>query len=131
MPPRTVVIRALAYVALVFAAGFALGTLRVLLLVPRVGERNAELLEMPLMFVVVVLAARFVVRRFPAARRSAYAVSGILALTLLLALEFSLVLGVRGLTIAEYFASRDPVSGGTYAIMLVVFAAMPWLLGKR
>lgn len=124
-------VRALAYFAIVFAAGFALGTVRVLLLVPRIGERNAELLEAPLMLVVIVFAARFVVRRFPAERRSALAASGAIALAVLLAFEFTLVLGLQGLTLEVYLASRDAVSGSVYAIMLIVFAAMPWLLGER
>lgn len=37
------------------------------------------------------------------------------------------VLWLRGLTIAEYFASRDPVAGTVYTVMLVVFAVMPLL----
>jgi Zn-dependent membrane protease YugP len=53
----------LAYFAVVFTAGFALGSIRVPLLVPRLGERTAELIEMPFMFVAVVFAARWVITR--------------------------------------------------------------------
>jgi hypothetical protein len=53
----------LAYFALVFGAGFVLGAVRVSFLVPRFGERISELSEMPLMFAVIVIAARFVMRR--------------------------------------------------------------------
>ena len=53
----------LLYFTLVFVAGFILGTTRVLLLVPQVGERNAELIEMPLMLVVIYFSARFIVRK--------------------------------------------------------------------
>jgi type II secretory pathway component PulF len=55
---------ALLYFALVLGTGFVLGTIRVPFLVPRLGERYAELLEMPFLFVAIVLAARFIVRRF-------------------------------------------------------------------
>ena len=58
---------AVLYFALVLGTGFALGTIRVPFLVPRPGERYAELLEMPFMFVAIVLAARYVVRRIEAA----------------------------------------------------------------
>lgn len=53
-----------AYFALVFGAGFVLGSIRVPILVPRLGERMAELIEMPFMFVVVLCSARFIIRRF-------------------------------------------------------------------
>jgi hypothetical protein len=51
------------YFALVFGAGFVVGFARVLWLVPRVGEPAAELLEAPLMLVVIIVAARWVVRK--------------------------------------------------------------------
>jgi len=41
------------------------------------------------------------------------------------------VLALHGLTLREYFATRDPVSGTVCVAMLVVFAAMPSLLGRR
>lgn len=122
----------LAYFALAFAAGFLLGTIRVLAIAPRVGERAAELLEAPPMLVVVVAAARFVVRRFvPQAPLAARVAVGALGLTLLLAVEFTVVLSLRGLSLAEYFASRDPVSGTVYVALLAAFAAMPALAGRR
>jgi len=81
------------YFALVFAAGFALGVVRVGWLVARIGERNAELLEMPLMLVVVFLAARWVVRRFRLPQAAGPRLgAGILALALLLACELTVVL---------------------------------------
>ena len=55
---------AVAYFALVLGTGFVLGTIRVPFLVPGLGERYAELLEMPILLVVVVMATRYVVRRF-------------------------------------------------------------------
>lgn len=117
------------YFSLVFGAGFLLGTIRTLWVVPRAGVRKAELMEMPIMLLVIILAARWAVARFslptiPATRLSA----GFLALCLLLVAEFAFALCLRRLTIREYFAGRDPVVGGVYAAMLVVFAVMPLLV---
>jgi len=120
------------YFALVFAAGFVLGTIRVLWVVPRFGEKTAELMEAPIMLVVTILAARWTVNRFampPVPWRRLG--TGFIALGILLAAEFTMVLKVRGLTISEYFASQDPVSGTVYAVLLGVFAAMPLLVVRR
>ena len=51
------------YFALVFGAGFVLGPMRILWVVPRFGVRMAELLETPIMLVVTIFAARWIVRR--------------------------------------------------------------------
>lgn len=116
----------LCYFALTFGAGFLLGPLRILLLVPRVGARAAELAELPVMIVVMWLAARWTIRRFhvPSSTASRLAM-GVLAFTLLLAAEFLLVLPLRGLTPEQYFATRDPVSGVAYYASLVLLALMP------
>jgi hypothetical protein len=55
---------------------------------------------------------------------------GLVALALLLAMEFGLVLILRGLTVREYFAIRDPVSGFVYALSLVLFALLPLLVSR-
>ncbi len=117
---------ALHYFACVFGAGFVLGVVRVPLLVPRQGERWAELLEMPLMAAVIVVAARWVVRRHVLPPRAAVRLGvGSGALALLLAAEAGLAILLQGGTLAGYIASRDPVSGTVYALMLVVFGLMP------
>jgi len=46
------------YFVFVFGAGFVLGTIRTLWVVPHVGTRMAELVEAPLMIVVTIMAAR-------------------------------------------------------------------------
>jgi TRAP-type C4-dicarboxylate transport system permease small subunit len=121
----------LTYFALVFAAGFLMGAIRVPFLVPRLGPRAAELLEMPVMLIVIVYAARFIVGRYalPATARVRLG-AGALALGLLVAAEFLLALGLQGLSATQYVASRDPISGSVYVAMLIVFAVMPFLLAR-
>jgi len=119
----------LLYFALVFGAGFVLGPVRLLWAVPRFGVRTAELMEMPIMLVVTIVAARWVIRRLgvPPTVRSRLGM-GCTALGLLLLAEFGLVLRLRGLSIQEYLASRDPVSGTAYYAMLGVVAIMPLVM---
>ena len=119
------------YFALVFAAGFVLGAIRTLWITPRFGARKAELMESPIMFVVTVLAARWVALRLelPPAPATRLGV-GLVALGLLLVTEFTVVLRLRRLTIADYFASRGPVSGTVYVVLLAVFAVMPLLVAR-
>lgn len=121
---------ALAYCAIVFAAGFLLGTVRVLWVVPRVGERWAELAETPVMVAASWLAARGLFRGSGLSRGEAVG-AGVLALGALVAVEVAVVLRVRGLSWTEYLASRDPVSGTVYLLALLAFAAMPALVLAR
>jgi hypothetical protein len=118
------------YFVAVFGAGFVLGFFRVLLLVPRLGVRAAELIEMPVMIVAIVLAARWVVLYLggTSVRRSPLRV-GILALCLLVAVEIGLG-SLRGSTLSDYIAARDPVSGTTYFLALALFAWMPVLVAR-
>lgn len=123
---------ALLYFSLVFAAGFALGPIRLFWAVPRFGTRTAELMELPIMLAVTVLAARWVIGKLkvppePSARLR----MGGIAFVLMLVAEFAFVLRLRNLSISEYLATRDPVSGTAYYMMLLVFALMPLLVARR
>jgi hypothetical protein len=88
---------ALAYALTVFAAGFVLGTLRVLWLAPAVGELAAVAMELPVILAASWVAAGAVLRRWPVDRRLAM---GALALAVLLACEAGLAVllgdGLRG-----------------------------------
>jgi hypothetical protein len=121
----------LLYFALVFAVGFVLGTIRVLWLVPRMGQRAAELLEMPIMLMVVFLAGRWVVRKLalPPDARSRLTM-GMVAAALLLLVELTVVLRVQGMTFADYVAKRDPVAATAYYLSLAFFALLPLLLAR-
>jgi hypothetical protein len=119
----------LRYFVLVFGAGFLLALIRIPLLLPRVGERWAELIEMPFMLVVIVFAARHAVRRAPLRSTGPAVAAGGLALSLLLAAE--ILVGVvfgDATSLSDYVARRDPVAGSAYLAMLAVFAAMPALV---
>jgi type IV secretory pathway TrbD component len=79
--------------------------------------------------VVMILAPRWTVLRLavPSASSTRLGMGGI-ALILMLVAEFGFMLWLRGLSIREYLATRDPVSGTVYYAMLVVFSAMPLLV---
>lgn len=51
---------------------FVLGVFRVVWVVPQLGERTAELIEMPLMLAASYFAACFITQRFKASRRVEY-----------------------------------------------------------
>jgi len=127
--PASALRAGLVYFALVFAAGFVLGAIRVPLLEPRFGERAAQLIEMPIMLAVVYLAAGRVVRRGVAGERW-LAVGGV-ALGLLVAAELLLVVALSEEGLAADLAGRDPVAGAAYLVSLVLFALMPWWRARR
>lgn len=120
------------YFLFVFGAGFVLGPIRILWVVPRLGTRVAELLEAPIMFVIAIVAGSQIVRRLavPLKPSSRLGMGGI-ALGLMLIAEFTLVLWLRGLSIREYLAGRDSVAGTVYYVMLAAFAIMPLLVARR
>ncbi|MEO8310419.1 MAG: hypothetical protein ABI520_04525 [Caldimonas sp.] len=123
---------ALVYFALVLGAGFILGVIRVPIIVPRIGERWAELAEMPFMAAVIFFSAGFVVRKFPAIRRHGRAwFVGFAALVLAVVAELGLAVALQSQTLGEYLATRDRISGSVYLAMLIVFALMPGLRVPR
>lgn len=122
---------AVLYFVLVFGVGFVLGTVRVLWIVPHFGTRWAELMEMPLMLAVSFITARWIVQRFAVPFTVFNRLGmGCIALALMLIAEFTLVLRLQGLSIGEYLATRDPVAGTVYYIMLGLFAIAPLLVSR-
>ena len=86
------------YVALVFAAGFALGTLRVLVVEPALGPVIAVLLELPIILMVSWLVCTRIIDWFNIAEAAAdRLIIGALAFAMLMAVEtlLGLVFGPR------------------------------------
>lgn len=122
------------YFAMVYGAGFLLGVVRTLWLTPRLGERWAELLEMPVMLCVIMIAAHLLVRKFiPHCTRLEAVIVGTGALGLLLVAEVLGIWFLRGERITEFIADRDPVTGTIFLILLLVFAVAPagWARGQN
>jgi hypothetical protein len=120
------------YFALVFGVGFALGPIRVLWLEPRVGVRTAELIEAPFMFLAIVLAGRWVGRRLSGkggGTMTRLAV-GLAAAGLVLAFDVAVGVGLRGMSVAQVFTERDPVSGTVYYALVALTAIAPAVLGR-
>ncbi|MCB9666112.1 MAG: hypothetical protein H6732_18535 [Alphaproteobacteria bacterium] len=123
---------ALRYVALVFAAGFVLGTVRTLVLVPRLGETAAVLLELPVMLTVSwAVCARAVRREGVSPAHRVRLAMGSLALVLLLLAEVALGLTLFGRTGAEVLAGFGTVPGGIGLAGQVAFGLVPLLQGLR
>lgn len=119
------------YFALVFGTGFVLGAVRVPLLVPRLGERLAELLEMPWMALAMVLAARLVVRRqLVGCGPFTRAATGALALAFMVTAELAVGLVLQQRPLQDILTDRDPVSGVVYLALLALYALLPLLLGR-
>ena len=118
----------LIYFLMVFGAGFILGTIRVLCTAPAFGERIAELLESPIMLVMILVSARYVVDHQAASLDRVKRVPiGVLALLLMLLAEVTTAVELRHLTFEQYVRGVDPVSRTVYLSLLLLFGLMPAL----
>lgn len=122
----------LAYFGIVFSFGFIFGVMRVLLVVPYLGEQLAEILEAPIMIAVSYLTARYTLHLMRVANVNATALTtisiGFLALLYLLVTELTLVLWVRNIELAGYLYSKYSPAGVAYLIALVLFAVFPYVV---
>src|SRR5215475_1797870 len=95
----------LVYFGVVFAAGFILGAIRVLVLVPRLGEMVAVLLETPLMLAVSWFASRWTTKRISVPGEvSPRLLMGMIAFALLMMAEAGVSVFAFGRTINDYLA---------------------------
>lgn len=123
---------ALIYWGIVFALGFALGTVRVLVVIPRLGsETLAVALELPLMLAGSWIAARWLIRRKGPFTTVERALLGGLAFAILMVAEAALAGILFGETLSAWIASLTTLPGLLGLSGQVVFAAMPLLVGKQ
>ncbi|MDE2385204.1 MAG: hypothetical protein KGO53_11355 [Alphaproteobacteria bacterium] len=123
-----IIASAICYFAIVFAAGFVLGTLRTLWVAPYMGPLAATLLELPFMLAASWAACGFTLRRFALPAQPAVRLAtGLLALALLLAAEATLSVLLGGLSLKQHIAlyQTAPVLLGLAG--QAAFAAFPLL----
>lgn len=116
----------LIYFTAVFAAGFVLGTIRTLVLIPALGEMGAVLVELP-----VILAAAWAIcgqilrsRRLAAAEAAAM---GATAFVLLMLGEAGLSVWLAGRTLGDHLALYVQPAHLIGLAGQLVFAAFPLL----
>lgn len=115
------------YFAIAFAAGFLLGTLRVLFLAPRLGEMPATLLELPVMLALGWLAAGRLVARLHRPSPTRRAAMGAIALGLLLAAEAALGILAFGRSLAAHLALYAAAPQALGLAAQLAFALLPLL----
>jgi hypothetical protein len=126
--PGIVLIAGAAYWVIVFTAGSALGSLRVLLVEPAIGRLPAVLIELPVILGTSWLAARWLVQRFAiAAARHALAMGGI-AFALLMASEAALTIALAGNSPGRWIADMATPAGFLGLSGQVAFGLFPWLI---
>ncbi len=116
------------YFLILFACGFVLGTLRVLLLVPALGPLAAVALELPVMLGLSWFVAGRLTRGHPAlAAARARLIMGGLALMLLLMAEFALAVFGFGRAPAAYLSDLASAHGALGLAGQLGFGLLPWL----
>ncbi len=115
-----------AYFAVVFAAGVLLGTLRVLVLAPHLGEGLALAVEMPIMLAVSWIACGRLIARYSVPRELvSRAAMGITAFLLLMIAEIGLSAIGFGRTIVEHLETYRTVTGAAGLLGQFAFALFP------
>jgi hypothetical protein len=117
------------YFLLVFAVGWILGPIRELWAVSHFGRAPAMLSEAVIMLIAMLVAARWVIRRFDVPRTLPATTSmGLIAIGLLFPAEIAGVVWVRGLSLQEYLAGFATGPCVISLLMFLLFAVMPTLV---
>ena len=118
----------IAYTIAVFVFAFAVGTIRVTLVVPRLGPLLAVIIEAPIVLAVSWLASLWCTRRFNVSRDTrARTLMGAVAFTLLMLLELGFSVFVFGEPVGHYFAKYTSTPGAIGLVMQGCFATLPWV----
>jgi len=115
-----------AYVAVVFLAGFVLGTVRVLVVAPRLGAIVAVFIEAPVILAVSWAVCRGCVARFRVApARGPRLMMGGSAFVLLMALEAALSVLAFGRSLADHLGAYVTAPGALGLAAQFGFAVIP------
>lgn len=116
------------YFMLVFAIGFAFGVIRVMVVIPRFGDTNAVLIELPVMLALSWMACAWLVRRFAVPPRTAERLAmGAFAFALLMLGELAVSVYGFGRTAAEHLAAYQTTLAQLGLATQLVFALFPWV----
>jgi len=123
---RAAIVAGVFYFAVVFAAGFHLGTVRTIFLAPRLGEFGAVACELPFMLAISWIACGRLVRRFDlAAAAPPRAFMGATAFALLMTAEVSLATIVFGKSLAQLTDDWMSPAGMLGLGGQIIFALLP------
>ena len=121
-----------AYFAIVFAAGFVLGTARVLLVIPLVGELPATLLELPVMLGISWFVCGKLIKRFKVPQAtSPRVIMGAVAFSLLMFAEVILSLTIFQRPVQEFTHELTTPQGLLGLAGQIAFALMPLIRRAR
>ena len=119
------------YANIVFPIGFILGTIRVLLLAPRLGETTAVIAEVPMMLAASWSVCRWCVDRLHLRRTvSARSLMGLVAFLVLMSAEIGLG-AVLGRSLGDQFAAFKLSPGAIGLGTQVIVAMFPVIQGWR
>ncbi|HLP49634.1 MAG TPA: hypothetical protein VK154_02060 [Chitinophagales bacterium] len=127
LPPLRFAVR---YAIVLFALGFALGTIRTLYLAPRIGALAAVAIELPLMLLASWFYSRYLRHKLlPAHQWPSLLLAGMAAFTLLMAFEFTLAVLLFKQTPAAFAASLQTTPGMLGLLGQTAFGLIPLLQG--
>ena len=134
-PRRSTFMAGAAYFAIVFAVGFALGVVRVVMAGPAIGERAALALEIPFLLLVSWLASVRLCRRFlvPGTLSSRFAM-GATALTLLALGEFgvwTIAFGEPASAFPRRYMETEAIAGLFGQLAFAAFPAVQLLIASE
>lgn len=116
----------LTYFSAVFVVGFMLGTIRVLVLVPRLGEIASVSLEAPVILAVSWFASRWITEKFDLTSEvSPRLLMGAVAFALLMLAEVGVSVFAFGKPIEDYFVAYWSPQGVIGLVAQIAFAFFP------
>ncbi len=112
-----------------FGAGFVLGAVREIVLIPTFGEVRGQWFEFVPLAITITLIGFWVTRRWKISQPAKALATGFLAVGVLLVIESSFALFVLRIPFEEYLASFNIFEGKLFPFGLLIMALAP-LLGQ-